>query len=49
MQFQQEVELPMSARIDQQTAMLSAPLIVLFATAIGVIVTNLFAPRRWSD
>lgn len=35
----------MSARIDQRSASLTGSLTVLFATAAGVIVTNLFAPQ----
>ncbi len=35
----------MSSRIDQRPATLTGPLIILFATSVGVIVTNLFAPQ----
>jgi predicted MFS family arabinose efflux permease len=35
----------MSRRIDQRPAILTGPLTVLFAVAVGVIVTNLFAPQ----
>jgi predicted MFS family arabinose efflux permease len=46
MQFLQSVELPMSVScVDQRPAVLTGPLTVLFATAVGVIVTNLFAPQ----
>jgi hypothetical protein len=34
-----------STPTDQRSATLTTPLIVLFATAIGVIVVNLFAPQ----
>jgi predicted MFS family arabinose efflux permease len=45
MPFHQQVELPMSSRIDQRPAVLTGPLTVLFAVAVGMIVTNLFAPQ----
>jgi predicted MFS family arabinose efflux permease len=35
----------MSSRIDQRSVTLTGSLTVLFATAVGVIVTNLFAPQ----
>lgn len=35
----------MSSRIDQRSIALTGPLTVLFATAVGVIVTNVFAPQ----
>jgi predicted MFS family arabinose efflux permease len=39
------MEPSMSSRIDQRPATLTGPLIILFATSVGVIVTNLFAPQ----